>query len=258
MFESKNTTYFFVDESGDSTFFNKKGECLLDQNLVSPILILGFITTNDPISLRRELIRLKEEIITDEYLQAIPSLTKTKIAFHAKDDAPEVREKVFKLLKTLDYKAEFIVARKRLDIFIKRHKKDEDIFYNELIARLFERKLHKQNNVIYFSKRGNKLKQKHIESAIQTAVINFEYKHNTKVESDTKVLVQVPSDEPCLQIIDYMNWIVQRAFIRQEMRYFDYLREKVSFICDIYDFDKYPNSFYSKSNPFDAKKITPL
>jgi|GEM_PF-3142906 len=42
------------------------------------------------------------------------------------------------------------------------------------------------------------------------------------------------------------------------MRYFDYLKEKISFICDIYDFDKYPKSFYNKSNPFDAKKITPL
>jgi len=208
MFNSKNTTYFFVDESGDPNFFNKKGECLLDQKLASPILVLGFITTSDPISLRRELIRLKDEIAVDEYLQAIPSLAKTKIAFHAKDDAPEVREKVFKLLKKLDFKAEFVVARKRLDVFIKRHNKDEDVFYNELIARLFERKLHKQNNVIYFSKRGNKSKQKHLESAIRTAVINFEHKYNTKIESDTKVLVQVPSDEPCLQIIDYMNWIV--------------------------------------------------
>lgn len=258
MTKSKNTTYFFVDESGDPIFFNQKGECLLDKGLVSPILVLGFITTNSPSTLRHELLKLKEEVIADEYLQAIPSLTKTKIAFHAKDDAPEIREKVFKLLKKLDFKAEFVVARKRLDVFIKRHKKDEDIFYNEIVSRLFERKLHKQNNVIYFSKRGNKSKQKHLESAIQTALINYEKKSNTKIEVDTKILIQVPSDEPCLQIIDYMNWIVQRAFIRQEMRYFDYLKEKISFVCDIYDFDKYPKSFYNKVNPFDTKKITPL
>lgn len=36
------------------------------------------------------------------------------------------------------------------------------------------------------------------------------------------------------------------------------LLDKVSFICDIYDFDKYPNNFYNKNNKFDTKKITPL
>jgi hypothetical protein len=38
---TKNKTYFFVDESGDPTFFNKKGECILDKG-ASPILVLGF------------------------------------------------------------------------------------------------------------------------------------------------------------------------------------------------------------------------
>ena len=51
-----------------------------------------------------------------------------------------------------------------------------------------------------------------------------------------------------------MNWIVQRAFIKGEMRYFNYLKEKISLVFDIYDFEKYPNNFYNKNNIFDAKK----
>lgn len=71
--------------------------------------------------------------------------------------------------------------------------------------------------------------------------------------------MQTPSDEPCLQIVDYVSWVVQRAFIKGEMRYFNFLKEKISFICDIYDFEKYPNNFYNKkTNLFDVKKITPL
>ena len=54
------------------------------------------------------------------------------------------------MIKTLNFKAEFIVARKKIDIFRRRHNNNEDIFYNEIITRLFERKLHKQNNVIFF------------------------------------------------------------------------------------------------------------
>lgn len=251
--------YFFVDESGDPTFFNKKGEVIIGSNGCSPILLLGFIKTDAPHELRQKILSLHKEIAADEYLKAIPSITKTNITFHAKDDVPEVREKVLKVLKKLPFKSEFVVARKRLDVFTKRHKREEDVFYNELITRLFENQLHKTDNIIYFAKRGNKNKQHHLENAIQTALINFEGKYSKQVDTKTKVFIQIPSDEPCLQVIDYLNWIVQRAFIRGEMRFFDFLKEKISLIVDIYDFDKYPDNFYNKrNNPFDVTKLTPI
>ena len=46
-----------------------------------------------------------------------PTFEKTKKYFHAKDDTPEVREKVFKMIANFDLKAEFIVARKKEKIF---------------------------------------------------------------------------------------------------------------------------------------------
>ena len=39
----------------------------------------------------------------DKYLENIPSITKTLTSFHAKDDCPEAREKVFKIIKSLNY-----------------------------------------------------------------------------------------------------------------------------------------------------------
>lgn len=250
--------YFFVDESGDSTFFNKKGDIIVGQNGCSPILILGFIKTENPSKIRKSLTFLREEISKDEYLASIPSISKTKIHFHAKDDCPEVREKVFKLIKTLDFKAQFIVARKRLDVFTKRHQRNENIFYNELVSHLFKNQLHKTNNSIYFSKRGTQTKQHHLQSAIQSAILNFESKHNTTVETHTKMHIQIPSEEPCLQLVDYLNWTLYRAYTKNDIRYFNYLKEKISFICDIYDFDKYPKNFYSKRNVFNLSKISPL
>jgi len=43
--KSKNskTTYFFVDEAGDPTFFDRYGRCVLEKEGCSPILLLGFI-----------------------------------------------------------------------------------------------------------------------------------------------------------------------------------------------------------------------
>ncbi|MDR1323123.1 MAG: DUF3800 domain-containing protein [Candidatus Margulisbacteria bacterium] len=250
--------YYFVDESGDPTFFNKYGECLLGKDGCSPLLILGFIHTDNPQKIRETINSLHKEIDANEYLKDIPSITKTKLNFHAKDDVPEVREKVFTVIKSLDFKAEFIVARKRVDIFTKRHKRNENVFYNEIVSRLFENKLHTQDNIICFSKRGNKLKQEHMQSAIQSAILNFEKKTNKKIETATRIIIQTPTKEPCLQVIDYMNWAVQRAFIKKEMRYFNFIKEKIGFICDIYDFEKYPDNFYSKKNEFSLEKISPL
>jgi hypothetical protein len=51
-----------------------------------------------------------------------------------------------------------------------------------------------------------------------------------------------------------MNWAVQRAYIKKERHCFDFMRDKISFICDTYDFEKYLNNFYSKKNEFNLKK----
>jgi len=55
-----------------------------------------------------------------------------------------------------------------------------------------------------------------------------------------------------------MNWAVYRAFTRGEMRYYRVVEEKVGLLVDLYDTAKYPNSWYSRKNPFDINKITPL
>ena len=69
-------------------------------------------------------------------------LTKTTLTFY------KINKLIFKMIKTLDFKAEFIVARKRIDVFTKRHKRNENIFYNEIVSRLFEKNLHHKNNTI--------------------------------------------------------------------------------------------------------------
>jgi len=97
-----------------------------------------------------------------------------------------------------------------------------------------------------------------MEEAIQSAILTFEKKWRTKIHAEVKVYPQRPEGEPCLQIIDYMNCAVQRAFVRGETRYLNFLKEKISLIVDIYDFNHYPKNYYNRSNPFDVKKISPL
>jgi hypothetical protein len=55
-----------------------------------------------------------------------------------------------------------------------------------------------------------------------------------------------------------MNWAVYRAFVRREMRYFDFIADKVSLLVDLYDGAHYPHNWYNRRNPFHVDKISPL
>ncbi|MEO8150540.1 MAG: DUF3800 domain-containing protein [Bacteroidia bacterium] len=254
-----SANYFFVDESGDPNFYDAKGNFIVGQDGCSKILLLGFINVPEPESIRKMVASLKEDIAKDAYLSSIPSVQKSIRAFHAKDDCPEVRERFFKEIVKMNFKAEFVVARKREDIFKSRHRSNENVFYDDLISKLFENQLHKAlQSVIYFATRGNRNRTGNLANAIQTAKLTFENKWKIQIESDINILSQNTIGEPCLQVIDYMNWAVQRAFIRGEDRYLKFVESKISLIIDIYDFKKYPSNYYNRKNKFELKKISPL
>ena len=251
--------YFFVDESGDTTFYNRNGIwCVGQENGSSPILLMGFIRTTEPEYLRKKLNELRLDLIQDLYLKDIPSMDKTKIAFHAKDDCPEVRYKVFSLLKDLPFSCNIVVARKTESVF-KKFNGETQSLYDSLITHLFKNILQlSSNNYIYIATRGSKKRQEPLEEAIHNALLYTEASLNHQISSTQKILPQTPSGEPCLQIIDYCNWAIQRAFIKGEMRYFNFLKEKFGLIVDLYDYKKNWKNFYTKKNPFDIKKISPL
>lgn len=251
--------FFFVDESGDPTFYDRKGNLIVGQPGCSPILILGFVETCSPQPLRQAILSLQKEVTRDPYFQGVPSLTKTAIAFHAKDDLPEIRHLFFQLLGTMDFRAQFIVARKIERVFRNSFEAQESAFYDHLITLLFENVIHRyEHNTIYFAKRGSRDRQEPLLQAIQQGVNRFEQKWDYKVTTKLKVQAQTPCGEPCLSIADYMNWAVYRAFTRGEMRFYKAVEEKVSLLVDLYDTNRYPENWYSRRNPFDVTKITPL
>lgn len=252
-------TYFFVDESGDPYFYDRDGNFIVGEDGCSKILLLGFVKTEQPEVFRQKVEEVRQLIREDEYLKHIPSTKKSLVAFHATDDCPEVREKVYKTIQDLPFKSEFIVARKTERIFIRRYQKRPNLFYDDLITKLFQNQLHQSDeNIIYFAVRGNRARQLPLEDAIRKAVLTFEKKWETKIDSEIEIFPQRSEGEPCLQVADYMNWAVQRAFLKKEIRYYEFVKDKISLIVDIYDFDKYPNNYYHRNNPFDVNKISPL
>jgi len=253
------SNWFFVDESGDANFYDRDGNFIVGQPGCSPVLILGLIETRDPRSMRRAILALREEVSGDPYLQGIPSLAKTAVAFHAKDDAPEVRYRFYKLISCLDFKAQFIVARKIERVFRNSFESNANAFYDHLITHLFKNLLHRhQANYIYAAQRGSRKRQAPLAAAIERGRRQFEDRWKTRVETTSHLLIQHPNTEPCLSVVDYMNWAVHRAYTKREMRYYRFVEDKVSLLLDLYDIDNYPRTHYHRKNAFDIDKTTPL
>jgi len=251
--------WFFVDESGDPTFYDESGNLIVGQEGCAPILLLGFVEMADPQPIRQAVLALQREVINDPYFQGFQSLKRTAIAFHATDDLPEIRYRFYKLIASLDIKVQFVVARKIERVFRNSFHARETEFYDHLVTILFENVLHRYTeNHIYYAKRGSRERQGPLSEAIRLGLQRFENKWKHPVNTTFEIQAQTPKGEPCLSIIDYMNWAVYRAFTRGEMRYFQTIEDKVSLLVDLYDTQKYPKTWYNRHNKFDLKKITPL
>jgi len=64
-----------------------------------------------------------------------------------------------------------------------------------------------------------------------------------------------------LNISDYFCWAVQLVFERGEIRYYDYISDKVALVQDLYDFEKWKsggNCYNHQKKPGNSPKLHPL
>jgi hypothetical protein len=209
---------------------------------------------------------LQKSVEADGYLNRIPSVAK-KIAaggfyFHANEDPPEVRERFFKFIKTLDCSAEIVVARKIPAMFAKNHNNCESEFYADLLSHLLKNKLKLGRKVVLnIAERGACTKNTNLELALNKAAERFtKTRDKSEIASQVVFNVQNHTTEPLLNVADYFCWAVQRVFERGDTRYYDYLQDKISLVVDLYDSDNYKGSknYYKKGNPLTAgNKLSP-
>ncbi len=258
--------HYFVDEAGDLTLFNRKGKVIVGNEGCSNTFIFGAIHIIHPRDVRKKIEALREEICTDSYLQSIPSVKgKSSKAFHAKDDCREVRMAVYKLIKTFEVKTYCIVRRKKTLVHYVKHQNsldpgwryNENKIYDSCVKRLFKDRLHSaKENHITFSQRGKSKRTKSLRKELEKAIANFEKSSGRKVESSNHVVSNYPTNDPCLQIIDYLLWAVQRLYEKHEDRYFNYLFDKYVRIIDLDDkSNKDYGVYYDKRNVLTVQKI---
>lgn len=256
--ENIKVNYYF-DEAGDTQILGRRGINLLENGTVSKTFMVGYLECKNPKEFTKVINNLKEELSKDEYLFSIPSFHNSLKMFHANKDCAEVREKVFKLLKQQDFTFYCIVARKKEDLWRKKFNLNQKQIYKYLVSKLLENRLHSYKKIdLYFSAMGNTVHQSSMQEAVNNAISTFKEKWNKENTNDIRIFIQQNSEIPLLQAADYVLWTIQRVFERGDYRYYNFLKEKISFIHDIFDFEKYPKNYYSSKNPLEAKKIDPV
>jgi len=240
----------FVDEAGDPTLFgSKRGSgVIVGNDGCSKFFIMGKLEVADPDSLADQLATLHQGLLADPYFAGVesfkPERMKTAQGFHAKDDLPEVRYQVFKLLRALGDGLRFhaVVADKTVlaRAETKRREQDpnarycENSVYDGLIRELYG-KFHRLADEfhIFVARRGKSDRNKAIREAIELAEADFRSKFGFSRDAAWHIKVSDPNATVCLQAVDYFLWAVQRFYERKEMRFLDMMWPQIGEIHDL-------------------------
>lgn len=255
--------HYFVDEAGDPTLFNSKGRIIVNENGCSNYFILGKLEIDDPAGVESALEALRAELLADPYFKDVPSMLpgngKTAVAFHAKDDLPEIRREVFKLLRQQSVRF-YAVVRDKLELasYVQqqnardatyRYRQDEQ--YDLLVKELFRKLHHMADEVrICFARRGNRSRNTAFRAALGQASKAFERSFGFPHPATNEVISSTPPKCVSLQAVDYYLWALQRFYERREERFLESIWHQVG---EIHDLDRIADGkrgvFYTKKRP---------
>jgi hypothetical protein len=254
---------YFVDEAGDPSLFNARKQVIIGQEGCSRYFILGVLAIDDPEPLEQELNQLRAELLADPYFKRVPSMQpqamKTAVAFHAKDDLPEVRREVFKLLMRRHLRFMAVVRDKQAVLSYVRQRNERDPayryhpneLYDSLVSRLFKNLLHKAESYqVHFARRGSSDRTTALRGALEQARRNFSRSWKITGMAPVEVVAGWPQQYAGLQAVDYFLWALQRLYEKREERYLEFIWSNVSLVHDVDDTRQKPyGAYYDKRRP---------
>jgi hypothetical protein len=258
--------HYFVDEAGDPVLFSGNGNVLIGSEGCSRYFAVGLLDVPDVAALSADLNKLRADLLDDPYFKDVPSMQpdarKTALYFHAKDDLPEVRREVFKLLQRHPIRFAAVVRDKQavLDYVRSRNERDsayryrQDELYDYGVRRLFKERLHKHGDYnICFAIRGNSHRTAAFRQALEQARDRFAKERGLVVTSQLNVKPAYPTAEPALQAVDYFLWALQRTYEKREDRFLELIWSQCSLIVDVDDTrDAEYGTYYTKQKPLKA------
>ncbi|MFL5243133.1 MAG: DUF3800 domain-containing protein [Gemmataceae bacterium] len=241
--------WYFIDEAGTPTLFDRRGrKPLVGTEQTSQYFLLGKLEVADPLALTGALDELRKSLLADPYFRSVPSMQpeegKTSIKFHAKDDLPEVREHVFRLLMRHEVRFAAVVRDKSrlLKEVLARNQAEphyrysENEIYDELVSQLFKTAFHQADHFeLVFASRGEKDRSSALYTALQKAQQIYEQNFGIKSKHTVQVINSNPVQHGCLQAVDYFLWALQRLYEKGEDRFWTFVWPKVRVVHDLDD-----------------------
>lgn len=272
---SPDHCHLFVDEAGTPDIFDAKGRNNLGKEGCSRFFFLGMMEVDEPRELAEALKALRQQMIADPYFSSAPSFKperqKTALLLHAKDDLPEVRVKVFDLLRSFGSALRFraVVCDKEVirEREIRRRESEPryrynpDHLYDELARSLFGKFSSIADEYrLSIAKRGNKERNAALRTALEHAEADFTQAFGFARGGAWVTTITNPKETICLQATDYFLWALQRFYeprlhpqtgeITHEDRYLNAIWPQVSQVYDLH-FGMDHGTFFTQSNPLD-------
>ncbi len=253
MNEISSPTSYYVDEAGDGVLFRSAGRDRLADPDAARFFILGMVWVESPLYASTTLRELRQNLHGNPLYGSISSFAKAR-AFHAKDDHPEIRSKVFDLIIDLEFKIfavvkdmrvvrDYVRRRNRMDAAYRYHPNE---LYDFTVRMLVKQRLHQANSYrLVFARRGKSDRTAALRQELLKTRERFRREHP---DADASVSMEVvpayPHEQACLQLTDYALWAIQRCYERGEARFLEALWPKVSLIHDVDDTDGAPYGKY--------------
>jgi hypothetical protein len=260
---------YFVDETGDGVIFDSDGRVLVGTGKVQDYFTVGMVESWTLKALTEELAVLRAQLLNDPYFKGVPSMLpeakRTALFFHAKDDLPEVRREVFKVLARHDFS--FYAVVRTMSAVTRRVKERNERdptyryrpteLYDSAVRRLFDRKLHTRPAFdVVFASRGRARTQ-----ALREHLLKAQAASRKAAGTFPDAIIHVramPSHQHAgLQVTDYCLWALQRLFTKGEDRFLSLIWQKVGLIVDADDTSEKPCGTYHtrKRPPLDVQKM---
>lgn len=260
--------HYFVDEAGDGTLFNRRGKVIIGTEGCSRFFMLGLLDAPNPTILQTSLDTLRAQLLADPYFRKIPSMQpqeqKTAFCFHAKDDLPEIRREVFRLLATQQELRFFAVVRDKYAVQAEtersRKRYHPNDLYDKTVSRLFKTRLHKDDAYhITFAKRGRADRTKALENALETARGRAAKSWKVTTTAPMNINAVNASSSALLQAADYILWALQRLYEKREDRYIEYVWSIYHLVHDVDDTRKHKYGvYYNQKSPIGLEVLKPL
>lgn len=237
--------YVFLDESGRPEILSAKNEDLVEGGKTSKFLVICAVVTEDPFAIQEQVFTTKLQGIRSESLRKHLSVKRSLEVFHASSDSEPLRSYILEAIKNITgFKGLMLVADKNK--VYEGFKRDRENFYNAMCGQLLKRVLHThvECSIIISRKDSNLGIQKNLNAEIDRLRLEFFEEHGTEVKTKLSFEHNPHYSHSVLQVADYLGWAVFQVFENNERKYFDVIKDKVSFIHDIFN-----KKVYTKENP---------